>query len=629
MKSIFKKTFASYFFAFAITAILMTVNVNAQVYTEDVKLTAETSETIEVAENAKVTIDLNEQTLNVKNGHGIYVNKGAIVTIKGNGKVLASKAAVANNGGTVTIENGTFYSSTFYAVKNLGKMTIKGGLFTQKYGDNVNDSSLIANGFFGNVGNDLNVTYPTSDPNVSLEIFGGTFENSTTTQTVKGDDWSETIIYDGQFTSVNGYLTQAAGEFTINGGTFTGFKDIAKISSEGSKAIPGKLIINGGKFDANYIAVSYKSGSDKGSLTITGGDFTGIKKGIKDPEAVAKSGLTTALDFSYTVTGGTFSSVCNVQNAITNEYEVLTVNNNSVVEKKGEFTLNKTSYVLEKGKDVQIDFTANDTAKKYFEVTSSDTKVATVSKDGKITGVSAGTATISVGYTGNLKEVTVTVYEIKADEATKTEETTINTVIEKLMSDEKTEVKGIDEETTTKIVEAVKAGKTIETVLEANEVETKDVPKEDVKVIEKVLEKEDKIASYLDVSVLLKVEEDTIGKITELENKVKVSVEVPTTLPEVEKGYTRNYYVIRVHNGETTKLDVEIVDGKLVFETDKFSTYALAYSDVKDEEKTTTEVKPTENPKTTDEGIGYILITLISILGITSGYGLLKESMNK
>ena len=45
---------------------------------------------------------------------------------------------------------------------------------------------------------------------------------------------------------------------------------------------------------------------------------------------------------------------------------------------------------------------------------------------------------------------------------------------------------------------------------------------------------------------------------------------------------TRTYKIVRVHEGETSIIDVEFNEdtGEITFETDKFSTYALIYNDV-------------------------------------------------
>ena len=78
-----------------------------------------------------------------------------------------------------------------------------------------------------------------------------------------------------------------------------------------------------------------------------------------------------------------------------------------------------------------------------------------------------------------------------------------------------------------------------------------------------------------------------------------------------EDGYIRKYYMIRVHDNKTDILDVVVGDNNTFsFETDKFSTYALAYKDV---------VKTVSSPNTFDGGIVYIITLLF-------GFGLLLFS---
>ena len=91
-----------------------------------------------------------------------------------------------------------------------------------------------------------------------------------------------------------------------------------------------------------------------------------------------------------------------------------------------------------------------------------------------------------------------------------------------------------------------------------------------------------KVAQYFDLSVVIKsVQADgqkkDLGNLNELNNKISFTVMIPEDLEE--EG--RTFYVIRVHNGKTDKLDVtKNADGTYSFETDRFSTYALAYEDV-------------------------------------------------
>ena len=57
----------------------------------------------------------------------------------------------------------------------------------------------------------------------------------------------------------------------------------------------------------------------------------------------------------------------------------------------------------------------------------------------------------------------------------------------------------------------------------------------------------------------------------------------------------------------------------ITIETESFSTFELSFYTP----------STVENPTTGDGSIGYILLTIISLLGLASGYGLLKHSMNK
>lgn len=99
-----------------------------------------------------------------------------------------------------------------------------------------------------------------------------------------------------------------------------------------------------------------------------------------------------------------------------------------------------------------------------------------------------------------------------------------------------------------------------------------------------------------------------------LDEKVKVTLDIPETIEKLKEGYTRNYSVIRIHGNDDKTFESSILpatekDGKVIFETDRFSTYVLAYEDVKIEEKT-------ENPKTGDNMLMYFVVSFISIVGL-------------
>lgn len=124
-----------------------------------------------------------------------------------------------------------------------------------------------------------------------------------------------------------------------------------------------------------------------------------------------------------------------------------------------------------------------------------------------------------------------------------------------------------------------------------------------------------KIAGYFDITlnVLDKENNDSLGTLTELKKAIELSVVLPEELQKVEEGYTRSYYIIREHEGQIHIIrDVKVSqDGNSIsFETDEFSTYALAYED--------TQIVNEEVPETLD-GIGSSLtIGLISLVSAAS-----------
>lgn len=88
---------------------------------------------------------------------------------------------------------------------------------------------------------------------------------------------------------------------------------------------------------------------------------------------------------------------------------------------------------------------------------------------------------------------------------------------------------------------------------------------------------------YLDVTMFKKVGSDEITKLSELNEKVTLSITVPDELINKNKDVIRTYYVVRIHDGAaqviTPAFDPETKT--LTFETDCFSTYAITYKDAK------------------------------------------------
>ena len=83
-----------------------------------------------------------------------------------------------------------------------------------------------------------------------------------------------------------------------------------------------------------------------------------------------------------------------------------------------------------------------------------------------------------------------------------------------------------------------------------------------------------KLGQYLDITMLKKIGEQE-DKITQTNAPIRITFEIPSEL----RGKSE-YSVIRVHGGETTILrDLDSDPNTVTIETDKFSTYALAYKE--------------------------------------------------
>lgn len=579
--------------------VFLGLNVNALEIDSDYKLSDNSTEPIIVKENSNVVIDLNGKKLNTSDVDAITINDGATVVITGDGSVESEKASIFNKGGNVTVENGTFYTTKWYTVKNLGTMTINGGSFSQ---DNTEwNSSLIANGWYGggNV-NDRGVAEPSKGTTVAkaiMTINGGTFTHLTTTSTIKSDDWSKTTINDGKFVSENGKLIQATGEVIIKNGEFVGYKSIAVFNGNGVIGYePALLTINGGKFNTKYIIQT----DTEGTLTITGGKFSGVEK-FTDPSKTN--------DFKKYITGGTFSIdvATYLDSAVAKtikENEGYVVYTKQAVRSKGD---EKGTVIFNKeeafpGETITFDIIPS---KGYllesFKITDIFGKSLEV-KDNKFIMPKDGVDVDAVF-----------VAEKKINEASISDDTNIvvdnGDEIKEILLESLKQLKKYDDESISLqiVVEDIKVDdettKDFENTLENNEINN------------------GKIVSYFDISIAIKnsITNEQLGNLTELTKKIKFSIAVPEGLENVNEGYIRNFYIIKKHGDKTTIINGTLSkDGKYIeFETDEFSTYALAYEDVlSSDDVVSTEVVPQ-----TFDGIGNILmfgtLAVISMAGIT------------
>ena len=134
----------------------------------------------------------------------------------------------------------------------------------------------------------------------------------------------------------------------------------------------------------------------------------------------------------------------------------------------------------------------------------------------------------------------------------------------------------------------------IEKISEAN-VAVKDILATNAKVAE---QEGFQKGMYLDISMWKAIGDNAAEKVqnTRLGKKVKISVDLPNELLAPE-GKVRTYYVIRVHEGVAEILPTTLNGKTITFETDKFSTYSIWYTET-DAEKGTPSGGEGHTPKT-------------------------------
>lgn len=281
-------------------------------------------------------------------------------------------------------------------------------------------------------------------------------------------------------------------------------------------------------------------------------------------------------------------------------------------EKVGEYTAEFTIFrveretiVLERGKTVELDghsewstSSAKDETTGHHLRVNSEGKAVFITDENTELGVHDVTMKHMFRYDARevVKEVTVVVYDVKADPESDPAGITGDTLkeyiegmfdnvssLEDLMArlEATREIFGDGFEGILSVMGlsgAVMGGNEIDTRVEAIKLDEEDVDEAMISAVE-ALDADG--VEYYDVSVWMASNGIDLGKLHQLNNKIVVALAKVT---DPESGYTRQYIVIRQHDGEEPEILVEgidfyIEDGVLYVISDKFSTYAVAYKD--------------------------------------------------
>ena len=155
----------------------------------------------------------------------------------------------------------------------------------------------------------------------------------------------------------------------------------------------------------------------------------------------------------------------------------------------------------------------------------------------------------------------------------------------------------LDETEQTKVAEGTAA---VSVYLEVKDIPEDEVSSSDKAAAAEVMENGDneldentEIGMYLDINLFKEVtitdegnSETKESKVAETSGNITVSIKIPDELINEDDSLKRVYRIIRIHHDESGKIITDVIEGifdpvnkTFTFETDKFSTYILAYTD--------------------------------------------------
>ena len=256
---------------------------------DTVTLLKDVTESVTIAAEKNITLDLNGKTLTNTNGQHTITNSGTLTIVDSSANhsgtvdnVTHAKAAVYNNvGGSVTLSGGAYNRSqengisatdnggnSYYTLVNRGTMVVNGEYVAVSQGEDRDGrySSLVENGW-QNGWNDQGYTNNPKPDDVSdptLTISAGTFIGGL--NTIKNDDFGVLTITGGTFKNSAQNTVLNANQAEISGGNFSGDQNVIYNYSYSTEPNVCKVTITGGTFSGSIVG-GYV-------MTVTGGTFS-------------------------------------------------------------------------------------------------------------------------------------------------------------------------------------------------------------------------------------------------------------------------------------------------------------------------------------------------------------------
>ena len=494
----------------------------------------------------------------------IFVTKSSSLII--NDSIIKSEKGniVNNENSNVEVKNSTMTTGETIAYYSNAKGTNK-----------VSSSSIIGKGTLFNV------------DNAELIVDGGKYETKGHVFSVLNN--STITIEDGEFISDTVGLSIDASSSTIKKATITAQRPILNYHSN--------LTIHDGNFTMNNDSENneFINMSDTANTKILGGRFMSDKDLIN----ICKG--------TFEITGGEFDNVPCVDAKTGYDYYI--TDDTFTADITGKITSENVYVELNKTKELSFIFDEN--TSKYssytkYELNNENIKIEDSIAEGKKVGES--TITINLIYKKPFY-ANVYIYDvISKKEETNPIKDQVSNIIDNILSGK--EVEGIDEE----LIKNIQQGVLGESIYFEPVIKNNSSIDENNELLSNILNKDEKISDYYEIEIAIKKESDDtlLGTITDFEEKIELSIDIPSNLPQEKEGYIRNYEIIELVNGKAEKLDSKVEDGKIKFNTNKASTYAITYTDVK-------------NPNTGDS-VAYSILSVMTSLFIFSALLLKKKN---
>jgi len=588
----------------------------------------------------KVTIDLNGHNIVQKTeGKNVFNIQDGNVNITGSGKIISHSSAT----NAIRILGSTNSDDREYTVVTIGKdVTVESNGYAafithvdqRAYGVEVNIFGTLKGGYAGFY---VNGSIQDVDKNDFKNFPVVTINDGANIEGIYAGGYAVWNIGAAVIENEANGLGIKAGNFVIDGATITGTGEKEEPTGNGDGMNgTGSAIqfeTNAGYADHidvtlrnvtvtstnGYAILEYLGQTEILNLEILSGTFKSANglEIIKVSEGFNKTGF---------IKGGTYSTDVNkeyiatglVSKKIGDTYTVAkenTVTIKSVTAGKAE--VDKTKAVV--GEKVTLTLEPNEGYElSIIKVVDTYNKEVSVTENSFV--MPDGNVTIEVVFVKS----TITAEIPVVDPDKKVEETVVGVKDEASVEEVLLETIAKDTELAKKL-----EGTSVKVEVEIDKVEASNVPKE---VAEAMQQKAGKatITDFFDITIAVKNAAGTVNEtISELSKEIELMVVLPEELKNAQEGMTRKYYVVREHEVDG-KSQVDLLEAKvsedgkyLVFKTDKFSTYAIAYEDA------AVVTENPETPKTGDNVMMYIALGFVSIAAIGISLNSLKRRSSK